>query len=130
MSGNSCLLDTNIIIALFNGEKGIAQKLDKYDEVLVPAIVAGELYFGAKSSNAKAKNAQKINIFLNNCTLLNIDRNTAEFYGDIKSILKKKGKPIPENDIWIAALAIQYNLPIITRDAHFKEVAGLMLHKW
>jgi len=62
--------------------------------------------------------------------VLNADDNTANHYALIKSALLKKGKPIPENDIWIAAVAVQYELTLITRDNHFKEVEGLTMESW
>lgn len=130
MIGNSALLDTNIVIALFNGEKGIAEKLDKLKEVFIPSIVAGELYYGAYSSASKIKNLAKINSFTGSCLILEVDEITASFYGEIKSTLKKKGTPIPENDIWIAALAAQHNLSVITRDSHFKNITQLSIVGW
>jgi tRNA(fMet)-specific endonuclease VapC len=61
---------------------------------------------------------------------LHIDENTAKFYGSIKAALRKKGKPIPENDIWIAAIAQQYDLILITRDNHFSEIDNLNTELW
>lgn len=130
MSGSSVLLDTNIVIALFNGEKGIAEKLDKLSEVFIPAIVVGELFYGAYSSTAKSKNLTKINSFISQCTVLEINETTAEFYGEIKSGLKKKGTPVPENDIWIGALAVEHGLIVVTRDSHFKHFTQLSITIW
>ncbi len=130
MSGSDVLLDTNIIIALFNSETKIAEKLDKLNKVYVPCIVAGELYYGANASKSKAKNISKINLFLDNCSVLQIDNSTAHHYGEIKAILRKKGTPIPENDIWIAAISVQHNLTLITRDAHFKMVEIISIASW
>lgn len=127
MSGNSILLDTNIIIALFNGEKGIAEKLDKLKQVYVPAVVVGELFYGAFSSTSKSKNISRINSFLTDCQVLDVDQSTAKLYGELKSILRKNGTPIPENDIWIAATAVQHDLKIATRDAHFKNLSKLTI---
>ncbi|MEP6794107.1 MAG: PIN domain-containing protein [Saprospiraceae bacterium] len=63
-------------------------------------------------------------------SILDCDNHTAKFYGQIKKGLKDNGFPIPENDIWIAAIAIQYSLTIATRDNHFNHVAGLSIEKW
>ncbi len=65
--------------------------------------------------------------FLQDYTVLAPDVFTADLYGNIKAALKGKGKPIPENDMWIAAIAMQYDLPLFTADKHFKEVDRLTL---
>ena len=67
------------------------------------------------------------NQFLQNYNILAPDVKTGELYGSIKTVLKNKGKPIPENDIWIAAIAIQFNLPLFTSDKHFKEIDNIIL---
>jgi tRNA(fMet)-specific endonuclease VapC len=128
--GNSCLLDTNIIILLFNGDDEIAKKLDGQSDIFIPSIVVGELYFGAYRSTAKTKNLNRIETFLVRCTILQADKITGNFYGSVKAALMEKGKPIPENDIWISAIALQHQLPLITKDNHFRYVEGLKKIKW
>ena len=124
MTGNSCLLDTSIIIHSFKDNK-IAEQLDEFINVYVPSIAAGELFFGAyRSANVK-KHIEQIHLFLQKCIIVNPNGETADAYGNIKAKLKDKGKPIPENDIWIAAIAIHNKLPLFTSDKHFKEVDGL-----
>ena len=100
-------------------------KLDTINEVYVPVIVEGELRFGAYRSADPEKHMAQINSFLLNCKILPTDSNTADIYGNIKSVLIKNGKPIPENDIWIGALALQHNLPLYTTDNHFAEIANI-----
>jgi tRNA(fMet)-specific endonuclease VapC len=119
------LLDTSIVIHYFK-DNSIASQLDSFAEVLVPSTVVGELYFGAYRSLNPQKHIAQIQLFLQNCSLVLVDAETAILYGSIKAVLLAKGKPIPENDIWISAAAIQYNLPLFTTDKHFKEVDGLM----
>jgi len=63
-------------------------------------------------------------------TVLGCDSGTAGFYGAIKNNLLKKGKPIPENDIWIASVALQFGLFLVSRDIHFQNIDGLTLEKW
>lgn len=99
------LLDTNIVIAVFSGEESIQRCIEKANEIFIPVIVIGELYFGAYNSMNMERNIEKIDEFVANSTILSCDAYTAKIYGKIKGDLKKKGKPIPENDIWIAALA-------------------------
>ena len=130
MTGNKFLLDTNIITAWLKGETAIAERIDKAKGIFIPAIVLGELYYGAFYSTHIRKNIGNIQKIIDNYTILNIDNETAAIYGNLKASLRKKGKPIPENDIWIAAIAEQYKLIIVTRDKHFKEVEDITIRKW
>jgi tRNA(fMet)-specific endonuclease VapC len=130
MTGNNILLDTNIVIELFKGDAKLPAVLDKYATVYVPAAVLGELYLGAYRSTHTVKHLKQISGFLERCEVLGADLVTADNYGEIKATLLKKGKPIPENDIWIAATARQYTLKLFTKDKHFKEVEGITLKHW
>jgi len=123
------LLDTNIVIALFHGEQPILDKLNQIKSVFTPSIVVGELYFGAFKSSKIKENVFRINEFALKNEILSCDQHTAKIYGEIKTSLKSIGKPIPENDIWIASIALQYNLTLITRDSHFNHVSGLSFEK-
>lgn len=127
MTGNKLLLDTNIVIALFKGDSETLDFLEKQEVVYVSATVLGELYLGAYRSASVQKKLQEIKFFLINCIVLPTDAATSESYALIKTALLHKGKPIPENDIWIAAIAMQYELPLYTNDKHFTEVGGIKL---
>jgi tRNA(fMet)-specific endonuclease VapC len=129
MSGRF-LLDTNIVIAIFAKEAKVQTHLVSSAEVFVPAVVLGELYYGAHKSSRVTENIAKINEFAANNSVLVSDTATAQEYGQIKNDLRAKGRPIPENDIWIAAIAKQYNLAVVTRDGHFGEVDGLVIESW
>ena len=124
------LLDTNIVIALFAREAAVQQRLAEASEVFVPSIVLGELYYGARKSTRVIENLARIDEFVASSTVLLCDRATAQQYGDIKNKLRAKGRPIPENDIWIAAIAMQYQLTLVARDGHFHEVDGLQIEAW
>ncbi len=128
MSGKY-LLNTNIVIALFQGEQPILDKLNQIKSIFTPSIVIGELYFGAFKSGKIKENVARINEFALKNEILSCDQHTAKIYGEIKADLKSIGKPIPENDIWIASIALQYNLTLITRDSHFNYVSGLSFEK-
>jgi len=128
MSGKY-LLDTNIVIALFQGEQPVLDKLNQIKSVFTPSIVVGELYFGAFKSSKIKENVARINEFALKNEILSCDQHTAKIYAEIKAGLKSIGKPIPENDIWIASIALQYNLTLITRDSHFNHVSGLSFEK-
>jgi tRNA(fMet)-specific endonuclease VapC len=129
MSGRY-LLDTNIIIALFGVETPVIQHLRKADEVFIPSVAMGELYYGAYRSHRKAENLAHIADFVAHTVVLNCDAETASNYGELKDRLRQQGRPIPENDLWIAALAIQHKLVLVSRDAHFAEIAGLDVESW
>ena len=124
------LLDTNIVIALFRNDPPIISKIKSAMEINVPCIVIGELYFGANKSLKTKENLERIGAFSRSNNILNCDENTAQYYGVIKDQLRKKGRPIPENDIWIAAIALQYDLTLISRDEHFKAIEQLKIKRW
>jgi tRNA(fMet)-specific endonuclease VapC len=105
MAGSKYLLDTNIISDWLSGEIAIANKIDATRSVYIPLIVIGELYFGAFYSEQKQKNIHDIEKLTSRYKGLLADIQTAREYGKIKAALRKKGRPIPENDVWIAALA-------------------------
>jgi tRNA(fMet)-specific endonuclease VapC len=117
MSGRF-LLDSNIIIALFGGEVTVQEHLAQANEVFVSSIVLGELYFGARKSNQVEENLTRIDELAASSAILGCDTDTAREYGLIKNHLREKGRPIPENDIWIAAIARQHDLILVTRDSH------------
>ena len=130
MDGNRVLLDTNAIIALQRENEALKKLLSTATDVFVPAVAIGELYYGAYKSQRVEENRQNVAAFIANRVVLNVDANTADVYGQVKQRLRAKGRPIPENDIWIAALAIQYDLVLIADDAHFDEVDNLNWKRW
>ena len=129
MSGRF-LLDTNIVIALWANDATVTAQLAIASEVFVPIIVLGELYYGARKSAWSATNLARIDEFAARSSILLCDLATAQQYGVIKNELRAKGRPIPENDIWIAAGAMQYGLTLASRDEHFGYVDGLTIVKW
>lgn len=124
------LLDTNIVIALFANDVVVKDNLAKADEVFVPIITIGELCFGARKSARVDENLKRIDELVTNSVVLGCDAETARRYGEIKNALRVKGHPIPENDIWIAAIALQHNLTLATRDTHFSEIENLAGTTW
>jgi tRNA(fMet)-specific endonuclease VapC len=124
------LLDTNIVIALFADEASVKQQLAIVGEIFIPSIVLGELYYGARKSARAEQNIARIDEFAAGNTVLLCDTTTARQYGVIKAQLQVKGKPIPENDIWIAAIAEQHQLALVTRDSHFQHIDGLVIEQW
>ncbi len=124
------LLDTNIIIALFAGEAPVREHLATAAEVFLSSIAVGELCFGARKSERVAENLQRIEELATSSVVLPCDIETARRYGEIKSALRAKGLPLPENDIWIAAIAAQYGLTVVTRDGHYSRIDGIAVTAW
>ena len=129
MSG-SFLLDTNIAIAFLEGELAIVERVTQADSVLLSSTIVGELYYGAFKSGRVTSNIERVEALVQRIPVLDCDRNTAKVYGQIKNQLRQKGRPLPENDIWIAAIAQQYDLTLVSRDRHFQEIENLKLEIW
>jgi tRNA(fMet)-specific endonuclease VapC len=126
MTGNRCILDTSIAIHTFKNNF-IAQQLNNFSEILISSIAVGELLYGAYRSKNTEKHLAQVHKFLLKCLVIAPDIETADFYGNIKTVLMNKGKPIPDNDIWIAAMSVQFDLPLFTSDKHFKEIENISL---
>lgn len=126
----SYLLDTNIVIALFASEPSVVDKFANADDVFLCSIVVGELYYGARKSARLVENVARIYKLTATNPILDCDLDTSKQYGIVKESLRAKGKLIPDNDIWIAAIALQYGITFATRDAHFDEVKGLSVANW
>lgn len=114
------LLDTNIVIALLEGDDGVLSNLDRAPEVFISAVVLGELFFGAAKSARSSENTAKVERFAAGRAIISCDLDVAREYGRLKQHLKTQGRPLPENDIWIAAAAIHHGLVLVTRDRHFR----------
>ena len=128
-TGESVLLDTNVVIDFFRGDAIVADKLLSH-KIFLPSIVLGELYYGATLSSNRDLRFEQISLFANQCGIMAIDDITALHYGEMKAELKRKGTPIPENDIWIAALSKQHSLILATRDIHFKYTHSANVQFW
>lgn len=124
------LLDTNVVIALLEGDAAVKDELARADEVFLSTIALGELYFGARKSGRADTNLARIDEFAAGNVVLICNVDTARRYGEVKNALRLEGRPIPENDIWIAAIALQHDLTLITRDRHFDSVDGLKVETW
>ncbi|MFQ5724116.1 MAG: type II toxin-antitoxin system VapC family toxin [Terriglobia bacterium] len=129
MSGRF-LLDTNIVIAIFAEESAALDRVAAAEEAFVPAVALGELYYGARKSVRAKTNIARIEAFAAAAAVLSCDAVTAQQYGRIKNDLRAKGRPIPENDIWIAAVAVQHGLTVVSRDDHFADVTDLAREVW
>jgi tRNA(fMet)-specific endonuclease VapC len=127
--GSEYLLDTVIVVRYFAGDADITKRLTGITHYIATNTVA-ELYYGAYKSQLVAQNLQNIHKFLQSVKILPCIERTADQYGQIKAALKAKGRPIPENDMWIAAAALEHGLILATRDAHFQEIDRLSVETW
>jgi tRNA(fMet)-specific endonuclease VapC len=130
MNGADVLADTNAVIAWIKQDRDLARALLSWSAPAVSGFTLGELLFGAIKSAHPDRNKALIQSAKESFILLFADERTSETYADVRHALRRKGRPIPENDIWIAALALQHGLPLLTRDAHFHEVEGLNVLGW
>jgi tRNA(fMet)-specific endonuclease VapC len=130
MMNGRYLLDTGIVASLFRGDTGVRDEIAGSEEIFISSITLGELFYGAFKSQRTEDELKKIGEFARVVRVLDCDSDTAEVYGRMKTALRVKGRPIPENDIWIAATAVQHDLPLAMRDPHFEQVEGLILASW
>lgn len=100
------------------------------NQIFIPVVVLGEFLYGIAHSNKRKDYETWIQRLRSGCELLNITGTTADSYAQIQSELRRSGKPIPSNDTWIAALAREHNLDVMSRDTHFDRVAGLRRISW
>ena len=122
-------LDTNIVIRLFKNDPIIIKMFATVTTVCLPIPVVAELLFTARNSSRQKENLKIYNEFIDVCNVLDITRETADHYSSIRLELKQQGRPIPENDLWIASFCREQNLPLVTGDAHFDNINGLEVIK-
>ncbi|RKX70525.1 MAG: hypothetical protein DRP60_15670 [Spirochaetes bacterium] len=122
------LLDTNAYSALMKGDTGVLDALSEADEVCLSVFVIGELYYGFNNGNREKQNREELSRFLKKPTvkIVHTTLETAEIFGRLKSNLKKQGTPVPINDLWIAALAIETGSFLLTFDMHFQSIPGVL----
>ncbi len=120
-------LDTNAYSALMRGQPEVAARVRRAEEVLVSAVVVGELLFGFRNGSRFEVNANELDAFLDSAftEMLPVTKTTADRFGRIATALRRNGRPIPTNDIWIAAHAIETGAELLSADRHFEHVDGL-----
>jgi tRNA(fMet)-specific endonuclease VapC len=126
---NKILLDTNCYVAYLAGDREVLQMLTEAKTTFMSIFVLGELYAGFKGGTREKDNRNILGTFLKkpSVTILNASGETAELFGTVKGALKQAGRPIPINDVWIAAHALEYGAVLVTRDKHFVNIPGLRL---
>ena len=125
-------LDTNAYRAYVDGDQDVRQLVRSAEQIGLPVVVLGELYHGIYLGGRQDANLQHLNRFLETLrvTILGADETTAKIFGEIATELRRAGRPIQQNDMWIAALCKQYNFVLATRDADFARVIGLELARF
>ena len=123
------LLDTSAYSALQRGHQPVLDVLRRSETVSVSAVVLGELYSVFRAGSRRAKNRADLARFLSkpSVRVLNVTEETALRYAEVDVYLRKKGRPIPRNDVWIAAVALEHGLQLLTLDVHFREIPLLLI---
>ena len=124
------ILDTNALSAFADGETAVGDVLRMQRRAAIPVVVLGEFRYGIAGSRHKSEYEAWLEATLPAFDVLVVDEGTARAYAELRAELKRAGQPIPANDAWIAALALQHGLPVLTRDEHFDAVPGLERRDW
>jgi len=121
------LLDTNAYVDLMQGRREVADQVRRSERIYLSAVVAGELIFGFRNGTRYEINMHRLEEFLDNpyVEFLPVTMTTADRFGRIAAELRRKGKPIPTNDIWIAAHTMESGAELLSSDAHFEAIGGL-----
>jgi tRNA(fMet)-specific endonuclease VapC len=126
----SYLLDTSVLILVLKQDVAILKRMADIQPVYISSIALGELYYGAEHSAHVERSLAEVDGLAKTATILATDKATAEIYGHFKHEQRMKGLMIPDNDLWIASIAIQYGFTLATRDHHFIWIAGLAQEQW
>jgi tRNA(fMet)-specific endonuclease VapC len=118
------IVDTNALSAAADDDPAVISILARADQMALPVIVLGEYRYGIAQSRNRARYESWLTALLQDCFVLDINEPTTQCYAEITLELKRAGKPIPTNDLWIAALCRQHSLPLLSRDHHFDLIAG------
>lgn len=124
------MFDTNALSAFVDGDPVVGDILRQQARAAIPVIVLGEFRYGIASSRHRSSYEQWLLNHLPHFDVLSVTPDTTVAYAALRVALKKLGRPIPANDAWIAALAMEHRLPVLSRDTHFDAVPGLQRIGW
>ena len=124
------ILDTNALSAFADGDTGIGEVLRRQPRAAVPVIVLGEFRYGIAGSKHRALYEDWLAAQLPHFEVLAVTAETTVAYAEVRVALRRSGRPIPANDAWIAALALQHGMAVLSRDQHFDEVPDVERVRW
>jgi predicted nucleic acid-binding protein len=124
------ILDTNALSAFVDGDAGVGSILRGQARACIPVIVIGEFRYGIAQSRHRAAYEGWLDSHLRDFDVLSVTEETAVAYAVLRMALKQRGTPIPANDAWIAAIALEHRLPVLSRDLHFDAVPHLVRRGW
>jgi tRNA(fMet)-specific endonuclease VapC len=124
------ILDTNALSAFVDGDERVRDAILRRSRAAIPVIVLGEFRYGISQSRHRTEYEAWLASHLSDFEVLFVTEDTADAYAEVRVALKRIGRPIPANDAWIAALARQHRLPVLSRDAHFDAVPDLTRQSW
>lgn len=124
------ILDTNAVSDFLDGIPGVVEIIGASTFHGLPVMVIGEYLYGLKSSREQAVREPRFEAFTRTCRLISVTPDTAAHYANMRHRLRLAGTPIPENDIWIAALALEHGLKVLSNDQHFDLVEGIERIGW
>jgi len=124
------ILDTNALSAFVDGDPALGEVLRGQLRAAIPVIVLGEFRYGIAESRRRSAYEAWLDSYLSQFDILFVTEETAVAYAGLRVSLRRSGRPIPANDAWIAALALQHRLPVVSRDEHFDAVPNLDRRSW
>jgi tRNA(fMet)-specific endonuclease VapC len=124
------IMDTNALSAFVDGDAGVGEILRQQARAAIPVIVLGEFRYGIAVSRHRRTYEEWLESELPHFDVLAVTDETAIAYAALRVALRRAGRPIPANDAWIAALALQHRLPVLSRDQHFDAVPNLQRQIW
>ena len=124
------ILDTNAIFSAADQDPAIAMVLSGADRVWIPVVALGEYRYGIERSRHRDRYKIWLEAFIADCTVLDVVLETSFHYAELVAEVRRVGKPIPTNDLWIAALSRQHALPLLSRDHHFDVIPALRRLTW
>lgn len=125
------LLDTNALIPWLASDAGLREfGIGAEWSPAVTMFTVAEMHYGIQRSSRPSDNERSLNRALRDLDVILPDLETARYFGLVHARLRRMGRPIPVNDMWIAALALQHDLPVLTRDSHFTLVEDLQVVGW
>lgn len=124
------ILDTNALSAFVDGDSGVGEVLRRQARACIPVVVLGEFRYGIAQSRHRRAYEAWLKSHLGHFDVLSVGEATAAAYAALRIVLKQQGTPIPANDAWIAALAVQHRMPVLSLDRHFDHVPQLTRQSW